>query len=63
MAISKSTKKNSNAGTKDGWRIPMTAVELFTLSDEERIRRMSDMTPEKACELAREAIRLTQQSN
>lgn len=63
MDSPRSTKKKLKAGTQDGWRIPMTAVELFTLGDEERIRRMSDMTPEKACELAREAIRLTQQTN
>lgn len=59
MAISKSSRKKSTAKTQDGWRIPMTPVELFTLSDEERIRRMYDMAPELALSIMQDAGLLT----
>jgi hypothetical protein len=59
MAISKFTRRKSTAKSQDGWRIPMTPVELFTLSDEERIRRMYDMTPELALSIMQDAGLLT----
>jgi len=58
MAISTSSKHNPTTRMK-GRRVRMTIAELFTLSDEERIRRMYDMTPEEAQDVMRDAGLLT----
>lgn len=58
MTMSKSSKQTPAARMK-GRRVRMTIAELFTLSDEERIRRMYDMTPEEAQDVMRDAGLLT----
>jgi|GEM_PF-3292108 len=59
MVISRTPGKKNVASNADGWRHPLTFQELFTLSDEERIRRMYDMTPKQALDIMREAGLLT----
>ena len=59
MDMSKSSKQKPAATRMKGRRVPMTIAELFTLSDEERIRRMYDMTPEEAQDVMRDAGLLT----
>jgi hypothetical protein len=59
MAISTSSKQKPSTRKMHGRRVPMTIAELFTLSDEERIRRMYDMTPEQALVVMRKAGLLT----
>lgn len=59
MVTSKSIRKNPDAKTLQGLRQPFTFEESFALGDEERIRRMYDMTPEEAASIIRESGILT----
>lgn len=59
MVTPTSRKQQPAAKARATRRVPMTAGELLTLSDEERIRRMYDMTLEQAAAIMRKAGILT----
>lgn len=59
MATSKSRMQPSVAQRIESRRDRMTAADLLTLSDEERIRRIYDMTPEQAEAIIRKSGILT----
>lgn len=59
MPPSKSIHENPDAKTSHCLRQSITFGESFALRDEERIRRMHDMTPEEAASIIRESGILT----
>lgn len=59
MTTSKSSKQPSVAERSESRRVQMSAADLLTLSDEERIRRIYDMTPEQAEAIIRKSGILT----
>ncbi|WP_314105540.1 hypothetical protein [uncultured Stenotrophomonas sp.] len=59
MATSKSSPQSFAAQRVESRRVRMTAADLLTLSDEERIRRIYDMTPEQAEAIIRKSGILT----
>lgn len=59
MAISISSKQKRASMVIEARRLPLTAADLITLSDEERIRRIYTMTPEQAEAIIRKSGILT----
>lgn len=59
MATSKSSTQPSAAQRREGRRARMTFADLLSLSEEEKIRRMYEMTPEQAESIIRKSGILT----
>lgn len=59
MSISIPGKQKPVSKVIEARRIPLTAADLITLSDEEKIRRIYTMTPEQAEAIIRKSGILT----
>lgn len=59
MTISIPSKQKPVFKVIEARRLPLTAADLITLSDEERIRRIYTMTPEEAEAIIRKSGILT----
>lgn len=59
MATSIPSKRKPVSNVIEARRLPLTAADLITLSDEERIRRIYTMTPEQAEAIIRKSGILT----
>lgn len=59
MTISIPSKQKPVSKVIEARRLPLTAADLITLSDEEKIRRIYTMTPEQAEAIIRKSGILT----
>lgn len=59
MSISIPSKQKPVSKVIEARRLPLTAADLITLSDEEKIRRIYTMTPEQAEAIIRKSGILT----